>query len=165
MPSRTLDVELRGWDVLRRKLSSGNFLGPVKQEMIAEATKAGKQTAVTKSRGRAGTGGIGRAVGISFEQDGLIGKVYVPSSLVRKATSIEEGRPPGKNVPYKPLTAWAGRAGMQTDRGSIRALRAEIKGRGTPGTHFMREAQEQAERTLKQRGPPTEREIERAWNA
>jgi hypothetical protein len=165
LPSKTFDVELRGMDVLRQRLDTRRILGPVKEEMIDESSKKGLETAIREFKGRAGTGGIARTVRRALEQDGLIARIDVPSAVARKALSIEEGRPPGKNVPYTPLTAWAGRAGMQTDRQSIRELRARIKGSGTPGLHAMEKAKDVAEHTLHSRQPQTERRIERDFNA
>lgn len=164
MPSQSFTVEVHGLDALRRRLDSGRILGPVKQEMIREASEQALKTAQTEFKGRAGTGGIARTVKEQSEQGGLVRRIDVPGAVARKALSIETGRPPGKNVPYATLTAWAKRAGLPTDRASVKAIRAGIKERGTQGTRAMEKASREADKTLKAKQPATERRIERDFN-
>lgn len=162
MPSQSFTVTVKS-NVPQR---IGHLLGlhPVK-DLIEAAGKAGHKTAVIEFKGRAGTGGIARTVKEQSEQGGLVRRIDVPGAVARKALSIETGRPPGKNVPYATLTAWAKRAGLPTDRASVKALRAGIKASGTPGLKAMEKASREADKTLKAKQPGTERRIERDFNA
>jgi hypothetical protein len=168
MPSKTFEVEVHGLDVLKRKLA-GNLLSPVKDQMVKEAALAGRRVAAEKSKGRYGRKGLYGRLDIDFSNDGLVANVHPVRSIAGIAFTMEEGRRPGRRPPYTPIKRWlidAGAiSGQRGDSKVVRATREAIKAGGTRPIHFMQEAAEEAERTLKQRGPPTEREIERQWNA
>jgi hypothetical protein len=156
-----IEVEVRGMDVLRRKLDAGNLLAPVKEGMIQGAAKDSKQTAEEASKGRYGKKGLRNRFFIDYEQDGLIAKVHPDRSIMGIAFTMDQGRRPGKSPPQKALRPWADAAGI-TD---IRQLQQDIRAGGTRPIGFMQDAEQAAQRSLQHREGPTERAIEREFNS
>lgn len=162
MPRQSFAVEVHGLDVLRQKLDQHRLFGPIREEMIAKAARAGSDKAQEASKGRYGKKGFRGRVKTHIEQDGLVARVDIePSNIRGIALTIEEGRRPGRRPPYRKLKEWAQAAGISTP---VRQLQEDIKLHGTTGIHFMEQASKVADDTLRDRRPATEREIEAAWN-
>lgn len=161
MASRTFAVEIKGWDVIKRKLDAGNIFTPVKHLMIEEAAKAGKKTMDEESKGQFGKKGFGRRTRITLEQGGMVGRVAIDKQVSGIAATVDQGRRAGRRPPYKPIKAWAQAAGISTP---IRELQEAIKVGGTGGVFFMQEAQQVAQDTLAHGVAPTERALEHQWN-
>ena len=160
MPSKTFEVEVRGLDVLRAKLSQGRIFGPVKEEIIKRAAKEGQETAEEESKGRFGTKGFKGRMATTFEQDGLIARVQPHGNVRGIAGVVEVGRRPGKAPPLRALKSWAARAGI-TD---IRDLQARIRAGGTRGVGFMEAGSKAADKAINSGVPRAEREIKGQWN-
>jgi len=161
MPSKVFDVEVKGLDVLKAKLDSKRFLGPVREELIAHAAKIGTKTAEEKSKGQRGTKGFKGRIETTFDSGGLVAHVFPQRSIGGVAFVIEEGRRPGRRPPYRGIKKWLG--GSAT-RDTIEGVRKDIMERGTKGVHYMQQAQEVAQQALRDGLPKTERRIEGDWN-
>lgn len=158
---RTFDVEVRGLDELRRRLESRRLLSPVRKEIIEEAGKAGKAKAIEAAKPHAADkGSLGRAVRLRVEDGGNKAIVDVAPQVAGIAFVIEEGRRPGRAPPLRVLKAWADSHGIPTPP---RELQQAIRAQGTRGIHFMRQAQEEAEKVVRGQVPAAERGVERAF--
>ena len=161
MPSKTFDVQVHGLDVLKAKLDSKRFLGPVREELIAHAAKVGTKTAEEKSKGQLGRKGLRGRIRTEFEQAGLIAHVFPDRAIGGIAFAIEEGRRPGKRPPYRGIKQWLGGS---ASKDTIETVRKSIMLSGTKGVHFMAQAQDAAQQALRGGLPKTERRIEGEWN-
>lgn len=163
------EVDVRGVDVLHRKLNAGSIFTSVKDGMVREAAFKGRDTATEKSKGQFGRKGLAGRIVIDFTEGGLIANVHPNRQIMGIALTMEEGRRPGRRPPYTPIKKWLMQGGVisgaKGDSGIVRQVQNTIKEQGTRGIRYMEQAAEEANRTLRQRGPPTEREIERQWNA
>jgi hypothetical protein len=138
------------------------------RDFVQRAGKAAHTTAQRAAKPHpADKGTLGRLIVMVIEDDGKTVRVHPVRSIVGIANTIEEGRRPGRRPPYKPIKKWMIShgiiAGVRGDSKRIRAIRDDIKARGTRGVHFMAQAAEVAERALKTGVPETEKEIRAMW--
>lgn len=159
MASRTFEVTYS--TNVPQKIGELLRLTPVKKDLIEPAAKAGKKEADEKSKGRYGRKGLGRRTHIRFEQDGMLARVAVDSQISGIAWAMEEGRRPGRRPPYRPIKAWKEATPITM---TVRELQESIKVHGTQGLHYMRDAAQVADDTLRGRVAPTERALEHQWN-
>jgi len=143
MPSKTFEVEVHGLDVLKAKLDSKRFLGPVREELIAHAAKVGTKVAEEKSKGQRGTKGFKGRIETTFDSNGLVAHVFPQRSIGGIPFVIEEGRRPGRRPPYRGIKKWLGGS---ASRDAIEGVRRDIMAHGTKGVHYMAQAQEQHSR-------------------
>ena len=165
----TFNVQVHGLDVLQAKLDSRRFMGPVRQELIERAADAAHKKAREAAKPHpADKGTLGRAIELHFENKGNTARISPPPQVAGLAFTIEEGRRPGGRPPYRKLKAWMISHNIIPEgkgtSAQVQALRSDIRHHGTKGVHFMQQAAELADHTMKQRIPPTERAIKTKWD-
>lgn len=167
MAGQTFVIEAHGLQALQAKLRDGRLLRPTK-EFVEDLGKTARKTAQHESLGRGGKKGFGKFIFLDIEDGGNVARVSVKGSVAGIVNTVEEGRKPGRRPPHTPIKKWAIAAGVIPDaKGNsklVRALREDIKERGTEGVHFMRKAQEVTDNALRHGVPKTENEIRKLWN-
>ena len=168
MAQQVIQVKVEGMDLLRRKLEAGNLLKPTR-EIVAAAGKEGLETARKAAKPHPGDKGTLARMIESDTQDGGKTVVVAPQSKIRGiATTIEEGRKPGKRPPYGSIKKWMLSHGIISGaRGEsklVAMMRDRIRSQGTAGVFFMKKGAEAAERCMKGDVPKAEGEVRKAWD-
>lgn len=167
MAGQTFTVRTEGLDLLHQRLDSRRLLRPTK-DFIERAGTAAHRTAQRAAKPHPGDKGtLGRAITIEFSDGGKTATVAPIKRIMGIANTIEEGRRPGRRPPYKPIKMWLSRHGAAVDvRGGskiVRQVRDTIRAEGTKGVHFMAQAEEVAQRALRDGVPETEHDIRNMW--
>ncbi len=162
------EVDIRGATAILDKLRGRRFVDDPTRRMVLNAGIAARKTAQRAAKPHpSDKGTLGRAIRLSLSKDGSEVLIDFPRRVSGIAYTIEEGRRPGRRPPYGPIKRWLISHGIiPAGRGTskqVRAVREEIRLRGTRGVHFMQQATDVAEEVLRRGVPQTEQEIRDLW--
>ena len=168
MANRTFDVEARGLHPIRERLRSKSFFLTPTKARIRAAGQGAQRTAQRAAKPHsADKGTLGRGILFDIDADGLTARIYPLRRITGLASTIEEGRRPGRRPPYTPLKRWMISHGIISDgKGTsklVRLMQNRIMQSGTRGVGFMAKAAEAAEKVLREGVPKTEQEIHDLW--